>query len=74
MLISCFHENMIGMWLQKTYKKYGAPTAHASYFFLKKNRSLFTSTSINTNKKKKRIKKYFSTCLLFLALTIITIQ
>ena len=46
----------------KDLEKYGAPTAHASYFFFKENKSLFTST---TTIKNKRIKKYFSTCLLF---------
>ena len=45
--------------------------------FFKKNKSLFTLTTINNNKTNKRIKKYFPTCLLFhffLALTIITTQ
>ena len=33
-------------------EKYGAPTAHASYFFFKKNESLFTlTTTINKNKQ-----------------------
>ena len=41
-------------------EKYGAPTAHASYFFFKKN--LFTSTTTIKNSK---TEKYFSTCLLF---------
>ena len=52
----------------KDLEKYGAPTAHASYFFKKKNKSLFTSTTtIKNNKTNKRIKSIFQLVFYFLS-------
>ena len=36
MLIYCLHENMIGMWLQKTWKNTARPRRMRRIFFLKK--------------------------------------
>ena len=57
----------------KDLEKYGAPTAHASYFFKKKMKVYLLQLLLKIIKQEN--KKYFSTCLLFhffLALTIIT--
>ena len=47
-------------------EKYGAPTAHASYFF-KKNKSLFTQLLLLNNKTNKRIKSIFQLVFYFIS-------
>ena len=53
----------------KDLEKYGAPTAHASYFF-KKNKSLFTLTT--TIKKNKQY--FFQVVFIFLFLSLIKVK
>ena len=50
----------------KDLEKYGAPTAHASYFF-KKMKVIYSTTTIKNNKTNKRIKSIFQLAFYFIS-------
>ena len=51
----------------KDLEKYGAPTAHASYFFKKKIKVIYSTTTIKNNKTNKRIKSIFQLAFYFIS-------